>query len=53
MNTKKLVTVACIALLLFFVIAQPRQAAGLVTNIIAFLRHAAESVIAFVSAVLK
>lgn len=49
MNAKKLATFAGIALVLFFVIAQPGQAAGLVTNIISFLRDAAESVISFVS----
>ncbi|UJW33229.1 hypothetical protein L3Q67_05425 [Saccharothrix sp. AJ9571] len=49
MNAKKLLTFAGIALVLFFVIAQPQGAAGLVTNIIAFLRESAESVITFVS----
>ncbi|AGM03670.1 MULTISPECIES: hypothetical protein [Amycolatopsis] len=49
MNAKKLLTFAGIALVLFFVIAQPGQAAGLVGNIIGFLRDSAESVITFVS----
>ncbi|WP_162788243.1 hypothetical protein [Amycolatopsis albispora] len=49
MNAKKLLTFAGIALVLFFVIAQPQGAAGLVTNIITFLRESAESVITFVS----
>ncbi|PRX44226.1 hypothetical protein B0I33_112104 [Prauserella shujinwangii] len=49
MNAKKLATIAGIALVLFFVIAQPGNAAGLVNNIIGFLRDAAESVITFVS----
>ncbi|MEV6912823.1 MULTISPECIES: hypothetical protein [Amycolatopsis] len=49
MNAKKLLTFAGIALVLFFVIAQPGQAAGLVGNIIGFLRSSAESVITFVS----
>ena len=48
---KKLLTFAGIALVLFFVIAQPGQAAGLVTNIIDFLRDAAKSIITFVSSV--
>jgi hypothetical protein len=52
-NAKKLATFAGIALVLFFVIAQPGQAAGLVTNAVTFLRSAAESVITFVSSVLK
>ncbi|WP_199433925.1 hypothetical protein [Qaidamihabitans albus] len=51
MNAKKLATIAGIALVLFFVIAQPGNAAGLVNNIIGFLRDAAESVITFVSSV--
>ncbi|MBK1788932.1 hypothetical protein [Prauserella cavernicola] len=49
MNAKKLAIIAGIALVLFFVIAQPGQAAGLVNNIIGFLRDAAEAVITFVS----
>jgi len=48
-NAKKLLTFAGIALVLFFVITQPGQAAGLVGNIIGFLRDSAESVITFVS----
>ncbi|WP_179956778.1 hypothetical protein [Amycolatopsis anabasis] len=48
MNAKKLIGIAAIALVLFFVIAQPGQAAGLVNNIIGFLRDSAESVITFV-----
>lgn len=51
MNAKKLATFAGIALVLFFVIAQPDNAAGLVGNIVGFLRDAAESVITFVSSV--
>ncbi|WP_162835886.1 hypothetical protein [Amycolatopsis orientalis] len=49
MNAKKLLTFAGIALVLFFVIAKPGEAAGLVGNIIGFLRDSAESVITFVS----
>ncbi|MEC3979263.1 hypothetical protein [Amycolatopsis sp. H20-H5] len=52
-NAKKLLTFAGIALVLFFVIAQPGQAAGLVGNIVGFLRSSAESVITFVSSVFK
>jgi hypothetical protein len=47
-NAKKLITFAVVALVLFFVIAQPGNAAGLVTNILHFLRDSAESVITFV-----
>ncbi|GAA1194668.1 hypothetical protein GCM10009675_06900 [Prauserella alba] len=48
-NAKKLAGIAAVALVLFFVIAQPGQAAGFVNNIIGFLRDAAEAVITFVS----
>lgn len=48
-NAKKLAGLVGIALVLFFVIAQPGQAANLVGNIIAFLRSSAEAVITFVS----
>ncbi|WP_043792657.1 hypothetical protein [Amycolatopsis balhimycina] len=53
MNVKKIAGLAGIALVLFFVIAQPGQAAGLVGNIVHFLRASAESVITFVSNVFK
>ena len=48
-NAKKIAGLVGIALVLFFVIAQPAQAANLVGNIIAFLRTSAEAVITFVS----
>jgi hypothetical protein len=48
-NAKKLAGLVGIALVLFFVIAQPGQAANLVGNIIDFLRSSAEAVITFVS----
>ncbi|MFF0147161.1 hypothetical protein D5S19_26055 [Amycolatopsis panacis] len=48
-NVKKLAGLVGIALVLFFVIAQPSHAAGLVGNIVDFLRSSAESVITFVS----
>jgi hypothetical protein len=52
-NAKKLLGLAAIALVLFFVIAQPGHAAGLVNNSIQFLRDAAESVITFVSNIFR
>lgn len=52
-NVKKIAGLAGIALVLFFVIAQPGQAAGLVGNIVDFLRSSAESVITFVSNVFQ
>jgi hypothetical protein len=48
-NTKKIAGLVGIALVLFFVIAQPGNAANLVGNIIEFLRSSAEAVITFVS----
>lgn len=49
MNAKKLATFAGIALVLFFVIARPDEAAGFVDSIVVALRDAAEAVITFVS----
>ncbi|TQJ04865.1 hypothetical protein [Amycolatopsis cihanbeyliensis] len=46
---KKLLIFAGVALVLFFVIAEPNGAAGLVGNILGYLQDAAESVITFVS----
>ncbi|SFK23663.1 hypothetical protein SAMN05421835_11667 [Amycolatopsis sacchari] len=48
-DVKKILSIAGIALVLFFVIAQPGQAANLVGNIVDFLRSSAEAVITFVS----
>lgn len=48
-NGKKLVGLLAIALVLFFVIVHPGNAANLVTNIVDFLRNSAEAVITFVS----
>lgn len=53
MDVKKLAGLAGIALVLFFVIAQPSQAASLVGTIVDFLRTSAEAVITFVSNVFK
>ncbi|NIH82394.1 hypothetical protein [Amycolatopsis viridis] len=49
MNAKKIAGLVGIALVLFFVIAQPGNAAHLVGNIVGFLRESAEAVITFVS----
>lgn len=49
MNAKRLLTFAGIALVLFFVIARPGEAANLVETIIGFLRDSAEAIIQFVS----
>ncbi|GAB3583737.1 hypothetical protein GCM10027445_58840 [Amycolatopsis endophytica] len=48
-NAKKIAGLVGIALVLFFVIAQPGNAANLVGNIVDFLRESAEAVITFVS----
>jgi hypothetical protein len=48
-NVKKIVGMAGIALLLFFVFTQPENAAGSVSSIGTTLRDGAESVIRFVT----
>lgn len=48
-NAKKLAIIAGVGLVLFFVIARPDEAAGMVDNIIDTLREAAEAVITFLS----
>lgn len=48
MNLRKLLIFAGVALLLFFLIAEPQQAAQLVVNILGFLGGAAESIILFI-----
>lgn len=51
MDPKKTAIVVAVALVVFYVIAEPQGAAGLVGSIVGFLRSAAESVITFVSSV--
>ncbi|MEV4318601.1 hypothetical protein [Actinocrispum sp. NPDC049592] len=51
MNTKKILVLTGIALLVFFLVTQPTQSAGIVTNIINTLKDAAEAVILFVRSV--
>lgn len=48
MNAKKIVTLVVVALVLFFLIAQPNQAANAVTNVLGWLKDAADAVITFV-----
>jgi hypothetical protein len=48
LNLKKILTFAGVGLLLFFLIAEPSQAAQLVKNILGTLREAAEALITFV-----
>jgi hypothetical protein len=47
-NLKKILTFAGVGLVLFFLIAEPQQAAQLVQNILGTLRDAAEALITFV-----
>ncbi|MBB4968310.1 hypothetical protein [Saccharothrix violaceirubra] len=48
MNLKKILTFAGVGLVLFFLIAEPQQAAQLVHNVLGTLRSAAEALITFV-----
>jgi hypothetical protein len=50
-KAKKVLIIAGIALLAFFLISQPVQSAELVNNILLGLRDAAEAVITFVRSV--
>ncbi|GAA3864528.1 hypothetical protein GCM10022243_33600 [Saccharothrix violaceirubra] len=48
MNIKKVLTLAAVALVLFFLITQPDQSAQTVKGILGWLRTGAESIITFV-----
>jgi cell shape-determining protein MreC len=50
-NVKKIVTLVVVALVLFFLIAQPHQAANGVSNILGWLKSAADALITFVQSV--
>lgn len=50
-DAKKLLTFAGIALVIFYVVSQPENSAGMVGTIVDFLRDSAESVITFVRGV--
>lgn len=50
-NIKKILTIGGIALLLFFLISQPGQSAGLVNSILNQLKTGAEAIITFVKTV--
>jgi hypothetical protein len=52
-NTKKILVYAGIALLVFFLVTQPTQSAGIVTSIIDTLKMAAEALITFVRSVFQ
>jgi hypothetical protein len=51
MDGKKLAIFAGVALVIFYIIAQPTSAAGLVGSLLTFLRVAAQALITFVSTV--
>jgi len=53
MKPKKILIWTGIALLVFFLISQPGQSAGLVGTILNDLRHGAEAVITFVTSIFK
>lgn len=50
-DAKKLLMFAGIALVIFYVVSQPENSAGMVGTIVDFLRDSAESVITFVRGV--
>ncbi len=47
MNAKKAAMLVVVALLLFYVITQPSQAAGAVQGLLGWLRDGAEAIITF------
>jgi len=51
MNVKKVAIWIGVALLVFFLVSQPQQSAGLVNTILGDLKSAAEAVITFVGSV--
>ena len=51
MNLKKLLVLATVAFLLFFLITQPHQSAGVVNTILNWLKNGAESIITFVRSI--
>lgn len=51
MNGKKVLGWGCVLLIVFFVVAQPGQAADLVHTIITWLKEAAGQLVAFIKGV--
>jgi cell shape-determining protein MreC len=47
-NTKKILIVAAVALVLFFLITKPTQSADVVHNVLGWLRNGAEAIVTFV-----
>lgn len=48
MNVKKIITLAVVALLLFYLITQPQQSASAVHGVLGWLRDGADAIITFV-----
>jgi hypothetical protein len=46
-NVKKIILIAVVALLLFYLISQPQQSAQAVQSILGWLRDGAEAIITF------
>ncbi|CAM4133443.1 hypothetical protein KIPE111705_42195 [Kibdelosporangium persicum] len=51
MNTKKILVLTGVALLVFFLVTQPQASAGIVNNILSTIKDAAEALILFVRSV--
>lgn len=47
-NTKKIVIVAVVGLVLFFLVTKPNESADVVHNILGWLRNGAEAILTFV-----
>ncbi|HKN99786.1 MAG TPA: hypothetical protein VJX10_21880 [Pseudonocardiaceae bacterium] len=48
MNAKKLIVLVVVAFVLFFLITQPTESAGVVDTVLNWLKNGAESIITFV-----
>ncbi|AXX32983.1 hypothetical protein KCV87_27610 [Actinosynnema pretiosum subsp. pretiosum] len=53
MELKKVLSLAGVALVLFFLITQPDQSAETVKGVLAWLRESAESIITFIRALFE
>lgn len=48
MNLRKVIIILVVAFVLFFLITQPTQSAGVVTSVLGWLKTGAEAIITFV-----
>lgn len=53
MNTKKIVLVIGVALLLFYIVTQPAQSANIVNTVLGALKDAAQALIEFVQSLFR